>query len=550
MKTKYIKQLFSAALIAVLSSGVTSCINDLDISPIDPQTGGSFDQQGVFVKGYAMLGVTGQKGIDGSPDLDGQDEGESGFYRTTFNCNELPTDECLWAWQENQDIPQLTSISWSPSSQRTEWVYVRLGYDITQYNFFLDQTESMTDAETLRQRAEIRFLRALHYWYFLDLFGKAPFKEHFNNDLAVEKKGTELYTYIQNELNEIEGDMYEPRQAPFGRADKAANWLLRARLYLNAGVYTGQTDYAKAEEYASKVIGSAYKLCTNYSELFMADNDENENAMQEIILPIRQDGVKTRNYGGSTYLVCGTRVAGMPRMGTTNGWSCIFARAAMVQKFFSNLDDVPMLRADVEIPKGLDTDEQIDDFDAEHGIRTEDMIKAAGDDRALLYSGVGGGRRKIHTDAISGFTDGLSIVKWQNYRSDGKPVSHATYPDTDIPLFRLAEAYLTRAEAIFRQGGDATGDINELRKRANCTRKVQTVTEQELIDEWAREFYLEGRRRSDLVRFGMFTTNKYLWDWKGGAMNGTSVASYYNKYPIPVSDINNNRNMSQNEGYK
>ena len=550
MKTKYIKQLFSAALIAVLSSGVTSCINDLDISPIDPQTGGSFDQQGVFVKGYAMLGVTGQKGIDGSPDLDGQDEGESGFYRTTFNCNELPTDECLWAWQENQDIPQLTSISWSPSSQRTEWVYVRLGYDITQYNFFLDQTESMTDAETLRQRAEIRFLRALHYWYFLDLFGKAPFKEHFNNDLPVEKKGTELYTYIQNELNEIEGDMYEPRQAPFGRADKAANWLLRARLYLNAGVYTGQTDYAKAEEYASKVIGSAYKLCTNYSELFMADNDENENAMQEIILPIRQDGVKTRNCGGSTYLVCGTRVAGMPRMGTTNGWSCIFARAAMVQKFFSNLDDVPMLRADVEIPKGLDTDEQIDDFDAEHGIRTEDMIKAAGDDRALLYSGVGGGRRKIHTDAISGFTDGLSIVKWQNYRSDGKPVSHATYPDTDIPLFRLAEAYLTRAEAIFRQGGDATGDINELRKRANCTRKVQTVTEQELIDEWAREFYLEGRRRSDLVRFGMFTTNKYLWDWKGGAMNGTSVASYYNKYPIPVSDINNNRNMSQNEGYK
>lgn len=550
MKTKYIKQLFSAALIAVLSSGVTSCINDLDISPIDPQTGSSFDQQGVFVKGYAMLGVTGQKGIDGSPDLDGQDEGESGFYRTTFNCNELPTDECLWAWQENQDIPQLTSISWSPSSQRTEWVYVRLGYDITQYNFFLDQTESMTDAETLRQRAEIRFLRALHYWYFLDLFGKAPFKEHFNNDLPVEKKGTELYTYIQNELNEIEGDMYEPRQAPFGRADKAANWLLRARLYLNAGVYTGQTDYAKAEEYASKVIGSAYKLCTNYSELFMADNDENENAMQEIILPIRQDGVKTRNYGGSTYLVCGTRVAGMPRMGTTNGWSCIFARAAMVQKFFSNLDDVPMLRADVEIPKGLDTDEQIDDFDAEHGIRTEDMIKAAGDDRALLYSGVGGGRRKIHTDAISGFTDGLSIVKWQNYRSDGKPVSHATYPDTDIPLFRLAEAYLTRAEAIFRQGGDATGDINELRKRANCTRKVQTVTEQELIDEWAREFYLEGRRRSDLVRFGMFTTNKYLWDWKGGAMNGTSVASYYNKYPIPVSDINNNRNMSQNEGYK
>lgn len=550
MKIKTIKQLFSAALIASLSLGVTSCINDLNISPIDPQADGSFDQQGVFVKGYAMLGLTGQKGIAGSADLDGQDEGESGFYRTTFNCNELPSDECLWAWQDNQDIPQFTNINWNSSSQRTEWVYVRLGYNITQYNFFLDQTEGKTDEETLRQRAEIRFLRALHYWYFLDLFGKAPFKEHFNNELPVEKKGTELYAYIQNELSEIENNMYEPRQAPFGRADKAANWLLRARLYLNAGVYTGQTDYAKAEEYAGKVINSGYKLCDNYAELFMADNDENPNAMQEIILPIRQDGVKTRNYGGSVYLVCATRIAGMPRMGTTNGWSCIFARAAMVQKFFPDLTKVPVLPDDVEIPnEGLDTDAQIDAFDAQYGLRTEDIIKAAGDDRAMLYSGVGGGKRKLQTDAITGFTNGLSIVKWQNYRSDGKPVSHTEFPDTDIPLFRLAEAYLTRAEALFRQDKDATTDINELRSRANCTRKVETVTEQELIDEWSREFYMEGRRRSDLIRFGMFTTDKYVWDWKGGTMNGTPVASHYNVFPIPVSDLNNNPNMSQNPNY-
>lgn len=550
MKIRYIKQLFSAALIASLSLGVTSCINDLNISPIDPQTDGSFDQQGVFVKGYAMLGLTGQKGIAGSADLDGQDEGESGFYRTTFNCNELPSDECLWAWQDNQDIPQFTNINWNSSSQRTEWVYVRLGYNITQYNFFLDQTEGKTDEETLRQRAEIRFLRALHYWYFLDLFGKAPFKEHFNNELPVEKKGTELYAYIQNELNEIESNMYDPRQAPFGRADKAANWLLRARLYLNAGVYTGQTDYAKAEEYAGKVINSGYKLCENYAELFMADNDENPNAMQEIILPIRQDGVKTRNYGGSVYLVCATRIAGMPRMGTTNGWSCIFARTAMVQKFFPDLTKVPVLPDDVEIPnEGLDTDEQIDAFDAQYQLRTEDIIQAAGDDRALLYSGVGGGRRKLQTDAITGFTNGLSIVKWQNYRSDGKPVSHTEYPDTDIPLFRLAEAYLTRAEALFRQDKDAKADINALRSRANCTRMIETVTEQELIDEWSREFYMEGRRRSDLIRFDMFTTNKYVWDWKGGTMNGTPVASHYNIFPIPVSDLNNNPNMSQNPNY-
>lgn len=550
MKTKYLKKIFASALMVAAVFGTTSCINDLDISPIDPQYTAGFDQNDVFVKEYALLGLTGQKGPAGSQDLDGQDEGESGFYRTIFNCNELPSDECIWVWQTDVDIPQLTNISWNSSSIRTEWVYVRLGYNITQLNFFLDQTEGLTDEETTRQRSEVRFLRALHYFYFLDLFGKAPFKEHFDNELPVEKKGKELYEYIQKELGECESAMYEPRQAPFGRADKAANWLLRARLYLNAGVYTGTPDYGNAKAYADKVISSNYKLCPDYRLLFMADNDENEDAMQEIILPIRQDGVKTRNYGGSTYLVNGTRTAGMPRMGTTNGWGCIIARAAMVKKFFPDLSQVPLLPSDIEIPdpKELGTDEKIDAFDAQYNTRTEDLIKAANDDRALFYSGVGGGIRKVETDVISGFKDGLSIVKWQNIRSDGQATHHTEYPDTDIPFFRLAEAYLIRAEANFRTGGDALSDINVLRKRANA-KPFQSVSENDIIDEWAREFYLEGRRRSDLVRFDMFTTTKYLWDWKGGTQNGTAVPSFYNVYPIPASDKNNNTNMSQNTGY-
>ena len=151
----------------------------------------------------------------------------------------------------------------------------------------------------------------------------------------MEKSGKDLYDFIQKELEECEADMYEPGQAPFGRADKAANWLLRARVYLNAGVYTGMADYENARTYADKVINSGYyELCDDYRLMFMADNDQNQKAMKEIILPIRQDGMKTRNYGGSTYLVCGTRTGGMPHMGTTNGWSCLIARNALVYKIF------------------------------------------------------------------------------------------------------------------------------------------------------------------------------------------------------------------------
>ena len=555
MKTTYFKPILSAALVVAATLGNVSCINDLDISSIDPQSSSSFDQAGAFVKQYAMLGLTGQKGLAGSPDLDGQDEGESGFYRTVFNCNELSTDECIWVWQDNVDIPQFTGLSWNSSSQRTEWVYVRLGYDITQFNFFLDQTEGLTDAESLRQRAEVRFLRALHYWYFIDLFGKAPFKEHFSNDLPVEKGGKELYDYIQTELAEAEADMYEPGEAPFGRADKAANWLLRARLYLNAEVYTGTADYQNAKTYADKVINSgAYQLCNDYRLMFMADNDENEEAMKEIILPIRQDGIKTRNYGGSTYLVCGARTGGMPYMGTTNGWSCVIARNSLVYKFFPN-KDVPMIPEDVEVPAQADlpNDAAIDAWDAQYGVRTVDIVEAAGDDRAMFYSGAGGGKRTMDPSAINSFQSGLSIVKWQNIRSDGAATSHTEYPDTDIPLFRLAEAYLTRAEANFRLNDTnaALQDILTLRSHRGCTTQPQAsdIDEMYILDEWAREFYLEGRRRSDLVRFDCFTTDKYLWDWKGGVKEGKSVRDIYNVFPIPETDIKNNPNMTQNEGY-
>ncbi len=544
MKAKYI---LSSVLAAAMAFFTSSCVNDLNISSIDPQTSPSFDQNSVFVKAYALLGTTGQKGPAGNTDLDGQDEGEAGFYRTIFNCQELSTDECLWAWQSDVDIPQFTAINWNSSSQRTEWVYFRLGINITQLNFFLDQTEGKEDAESVKQRAEVRFLRALHYSYYLDLFRKAPFKEHFNNDLPTEKAGKELYDYIQKELSECEADMYEPRQAPFGRADKAANWLLRARLYLNAGVYTGTTDWANAETYATKVIGSGYELCSNYEELFMADNDENANAMQEIIFPIRQDGAKTQCYSGANYVINGTRCPGMPRNGTNNPWSCIFSRASLVQKFFPNLDDVPMPPSGATALTGS-PDAEIDAKDAEYGTRTVDLIVKAKDDRALLYSGVGGGIRGILAEDITGFTNGLSIVKWSNLRSDGGTTHHVEFPDTDIPLFRLAEAYLIRAEARFRTGGDAITDLNVLRNRAHAS-QLQGVIEQDLIDEWCREFYLEGRRRSDLVRFNMYTTNKYIWDWKGGVMNGTSVDAHFNVYPIPAADLNTNPNLTQNPGY-
>ena len=555
------KIFFKSIAAAVLTVGLTGCVNDLDISSIDPQSSPSADPMGVLAKCYSTLGLTGQAGPDGKGDLS-DDEGESGFYRTTFNLQELPTDECAWAWQDNPDIPQLTYMQWNSSSVRVGWAYTRLTYDITLFNSYLQQVED-NEANRL-YRAEVRFLRALHYWYLLDLFGKVPFKTEFNiTELPVEYTAQQIYDWIDQELTEIEPMMaevgtYSKPGGEYGRADRGAAYLLHARLALNSETYTGKPDYDKAIEYCNKLEQSrAYELSTRtndngytgYEQLFMADNDENEQAMRETILPIRQDGARTRNYGGSTYLVLATRISGMPDVGLAIApWSCLFARKSMVDKFFP-AGDIPM--STEEAPAGA-SEAEIKALDMQDGSSTDQITAAAGDDRALFYAGRGGGIRKNGTDAITTFTDGISIVKWSNIRSDNGRVSDTSWPDTDIPLFRYAEMYLIRAEAKWRKSGnlnDALADINVLRDRAHATRLLSINSEMDILDEWCREFYLEGRRRSDLRRFDCFTGNKYLWDWKGGSATGTNVYSHYDVYPFPETDLNNNSNLTPTPGY-
>ena len=72
----------------------------------------------------------------------------------------------------------------------------------------------------------------------------------------------------------------------------------------------------------------------------------------------------------------------------------------------------------------------------------------------------------------------------------------------------------------------------------------------EICDEWAREFYFEGRRRMDLIRFGKFAgQSEYNWDWKGGTQVGTLIPAFRNLYPIPTNDLNANPNLKQNDNY-
>ena len=557
------KKIFiTTAMASMLCMGFVSCADELNIKSVDPLNHPTYNVEGLLAKQYATLGLTGQKGPAGVADLS-CDEGESGFIRTIFNLQELMTDETLWAYQENPGIAPITNMDWTKDNVRVNWAYQRLSFDITLYNFFISEQKGILSEDKI---AEVRFLRALNYYYFLDLFRKAPFKDTFNDNLPTEKSGKDLYEWLDNELTTIEPLMAEVgaynNSENFGRADRGAAYALHARLALNSAVYTdGQIkDYQKAIHYCDEIINSGkYDLCraekngySGYQQLFMGDNDCNPEAMQEIIFPIRQDGVKTRAYAGTSYLVNASTITGMPYASTSDPWKCLFARVDLVKKFFPNED----------IPKATEEDlltnpskEQVIAKDNEKGISTADVVAKANDDRALFYMGVGGCDGKVRTltpgDAITSPLNGASFVKWTNLHADGTAQHHQNFSDTDFPLFRLAEIYLTRAEAKYRLNGSQEGlaDIQYVQDRANRQIKASSVDEQTLIDEWCREFYMEGRRRSDLVRFGLFTGSKYLWSYKGGAENGAGIPAYYDVYPIPDNEIKNNPNMHQNPKY-
>jgi hypothetical protein len=315
--------------------------------------------------------------------------------------------------------------------------------------------------------------------------------------------------------------------------------MLLMRLYLNAEVYTGTAQWAKAAEYAKKVMDSSYKLNTTgagkwsaYQMLFMGDNGES-SAAQECIFPVLCDGEKTTSYGTFFFIQASTFNAEMhanpddalATNGSSDGtWAGNRARADLVAKFFPN-NDAP-------------------------NVESYNMTTAAGDDRAIFW----GVDHIVDATDPGTFSNGFGVCKFVNFKSDGSPAHNSKFPDGDFFFFRAAEAYLTYAEATARANGgsttpEGTAAINALRQRAHAaTRAGYSLNE--ILDEWSREFYFEGRRRVDLIRYGYFGgNNNYTWQWKGGALAGRQFSADRNIFAIPTTDLTANENLKQNPGY-
>ncbi|MFH4969312.1 RagB/SusD family nutrient uptake outer membrane protein [Gaetbulibacter sp. M240] len=510
------KWVFTVILL-VIAVNFNSCTDDLNKEPLNTLTN---DKQFNSVDGYKQGLASVYSNLVYNT-----------FLRFYWSMQEYSTDMAVSTWNDGGD-GIYHELAWSADSPAITNVYNASLSIITLCNNFINESSdqalsdrgfSGSDIDKIKQyQAEIRYLRAYCFWILMDAYGNPPFptENNLGTSSPEQIQRADLFAFIESELKAIEPMLADPRTNERGRPDKAADWALLSRMYLNAKVYTGQEHYTDAITYSKKIIDAGYQLETNYSWLMLGDNYLNTN---EFIWTINFNNTNITWYG-TNFLSLGA--AGVPASinGMSGSWNA-----------FRFTQQIPALfpTSDTSVDK-----------------------------RAQFYTN----GQNLEVDNISTSTDGYSAYKYRNVTREGTPITqnnnYGNIADIDFPVFRLAEIYLTYAEAVLRggTGGDtstALNFINEIRGRAyaddpsssegNIT--TSDLTLDFILDEKAREFYWEAQRRTDLIRFDKLTSGNYLWAWKGGVKEGRSVDDKYNLFPIPTADLLANPNLVQIDGF-
>jgi hypothetical protein len=422
-------------------------------------------------------------------------------------------------WYDGGVWLEFARHEWTPINNRVQQAWAEVFGAIGSANAILESLENSPRKDNYKaQIAEARAVRAYAYFYAMDFWGNVPIVTVARIDprnLPKNNTRKEVFDFIVSELNAASQDLPSVKtvnkSAYYPRMTKEAAYAILAITYLNGEVYTGQSYWQQCIEMCDNVINSgAYTLTSNYVDNFVANNQ----GSSEFIYAISVDPVSNAN--GNQFAL---RVL-------HDSHRFKFGLPFTPQNGFTIHEDAFNRFEDQDVRKSLIL----------HGLQLDPSGKPikniAGTADLVLIP-----HQNIENSAEN---EGFRLLKWQ---PDPAWVGNAG--NNDVATIRYAEILLIKAEAILRSGGssaDALALVNQVRERSKAS-KWNSITLNDILNERGRELMYEGTRRRDMIRFGTFFTG--TWKYK------TTVTPEFRKLlPIPVTELNANPSLTQNQGYQ
>ena len=464
--------------------------------------------------------------------------------------NEVSTDEVVVPtrgadWGDGGHWVRLQTHTYNPTdpTPNNGWNFLYGG--IATCNRVIFNLQPLGTPQSLAYISELKALRALYYYWLLDLFGNVPISTDFANTAPLPSNTRQqVYDFVETEL--IANAPQLPKNGPgdgpnYGRMNYYTCYAILAKLYLNAQIYTGTAHWDKAISACDTIINAAkYSLMANYKDNFAQKNQ----GSTEIIMAIPQDHVYAKGFN-----MCMMTLNPL-HQNTYNMSNQPWNGFATIQEFYQSYIDPVQNPGPQGTVTGLDPngtpitgtiDARLSNFiTGPQFLADGSLMKDNGADLTDPN-----GPPVTFTPYINELQPnawrqaGARIGKWQFYSG------MTTDLDNDWAVFRYADILLVKAEATARQSSNWNAAVtlalvNQIRTRAAVT-PFASLTADTFLAERGREMFCELFRRQDLIRFG-----KYNNAWR---FHTADADTHVNLFPIPATQITANPKLTQNPGY-
>ena len=430
-------------------------------------------------------------------------------------------------WYDGGEWIRYHRHEWVPTDGAMARSWNILYYGVNTCNRLIFTFEALEGVDTAPAIAELKALRALYYWWLVDIFGNVPISDNF--DVPADFKPAtasrqEVYDFIESELLAAMPDLSKNTDMEyFGRMNYYAAQTVLAKLYINAEVYTGTPQWNKAMTAVDTVIGGGYSLTGDFFSNFRED----ATTSSEYILGLHFDQIEAAAFEVHLFTLHYNLADKYQFEDAT--WNGISAQESFFHLFDADTNDVRRN----SILFGFQYNDD--------GTNVEDPSYEKFDPTDPSYRDPDG--------APLNLTPEINMLEPRCLRQAGARVAKYPfilgsdrYTSNDVPIFRLADILLMKAELLLRAGnaGGALDIVNQVRLRSQAA-PLTELTMESLLDERARELFAEGHRRSDMIRFGVYTDAR----WEKPEVSG----SHTTIWPIPQAQIDVNSNLIQNDGY-